>query len=347
MGKKVIFIDYTHMDNRAVSGIERVSEILFTNFSLDGADVRYVRGGSLWRIMLQQWIGLPILLLLNRNAYLICPGFPPSPIVTLFFRRRLFVYIYDLFLLNRKSDLNWRARIYMRPSFVFALARAKNFFALTQTVAHQLSEYVSDDAVIQPWRPRVDNVFALSAQKCGTSAKGFKIVSIGTVEPRKNYITAAQICDALSRKTGTPVEFCIIGRKGWGADFELLQTMPWVRLLGFQDDDEIRKHIETADCFLYVPHDEGLGLPAVEVQYGGVLVVASDIPIFQEVLENSAVFIDPSDVEAAASKIAASLACVSRDGESVFQARQNVDRWNSLADCDGIKVGRIFQGLFN
>jgi len=325
-----IYIDFTHMDKRSVSGIERVCQTVFTGSGWDRHEVEYVRGGSTLKLIVQQWFGIPLRMLLDRNAILICPGFPPAPIVTYLFRRRLFVYVYDLFLIERKADLNWRARWYMAPSFRYAIGNAKNFFALTDHVRKKLMAYTRNHAKIRTVRPEADNIFSLAPRTADNDGASdvIHVLSIGTVEPRKNYLYAADICDQLALIDNRPVHLHIIGRKGWGTDFDALSARPNVRLHGFVGDDDMAQLIATCDFFLYVPHDEGLGLPALEVQYSGIPVVASDLAVFRETLDISAVFVDPSDPRRAAAVISEALAQRTEFAALSGKAQENVQRWN-------------------
>lgn len=336
MNKARLYIDFTHMDKRSVTGIERVCQTLFTGGEWDDRNVRYIRGGSTWKLILQQWFGIPIRLLFDRNAILICPGFPPSAIVTFLFRRRLFVYVYDLFLVERKADLNWRARWYMAPSFRYAIRNARNFLALTDHVKSKLSDYTRSDALIRTVRPEADNIFALKPREAIDNGEGetINVLSIGTVEPRKNYLYAADICNQLAQVENRPVRLHIIGRRGWGPDFDQLSERPNVVLHGFVSDHDMAQLIATCDFFLYVPHDEGLGLPALEVQYSGIPVVASDLAVFRETLASSAVFIDPSDPRRAADGISRALAATSEFAALSGKAQDNVQRWNAQSAED-------------
>lgn len=332
----MILIDFTHMDKRSVSGIERVCQTLFTGADWDRRQVVYVRGGSTLKMIVQQWIGIPLRMLFDRTAVLICPGFPPSPIVTLLFRRRLFVYVYDLFLVERMADLNWRARWYMAPSFRYAIRNGTNFLALTDHVKKQLLSYTKKRATIRTVRPNADNIFSLKprpAERQGND-DAINVLSIGTVEPRKNYLHAADICDQLALVENRAVTLHIIGRKGWGPDFDVLATRPNVALHGFLGDEDMAQLIEKCDFFLYVPHDEGLGLPALEVQHSGIPVIASDLPVFRETLAGSAVFVDSGDARRAADAISRVLVDKAEFAALSGRALGNVQRWNAQSAED-------------
>ena len=80
-------------------------------------------------------------------------------------------------------------------------------------------------------------------------------------------------------------------------------------------------------------HDEGLGLPLLEAQYAGLPVVAPDRPVFREVLGASGLLVEPTQAEAAAAAIAASLTPGWR-ARSCAAAAVNLTRWNNAAKAD-------------
>jgi len=159
-------------------------------------------------------------------------------------RERTVLYVHDLFLLTRKQDLNWAARFYMAHSFRWAITRLRYFLANSETTKRQLAQKVSKDARIELYRPRVDNVFQLRVGSKEQKANGTLIVgALGTIEPRKNFLASARICEALSNVMRRPVELHIIGRAGWGSDFQQLSTTPNVRLHGPLADGAARRVI--------------------------------------------------------------------------------------------------------
>ena len=90
--------------------------------------------------------------------------------------------------------------------------------------------------------------------------------------------------------------------------------------------------------FICTSHEEGLGLPLLEAQYAGLPIVAPDDAVFREVLNKSGIFIDPRNVSAAATQIAAAVS--NRGWRSSYVARgaENLVRWNAqaAADRDGV-----------
>lgn len=331
-----VVVDYSHV-HRPVTGIERVSLELFSHEALPELPLRHVRAKSLPGMIVAQWLTLPFGALTDRRSVFLCPGFPPSGLLTLLGGDRTIAYIHDLFLLTRPQDLNARAKYYMRPSFTVAVRHLRRFLVNSNFTGSELRKFCRADAEIRTLRPAVRDVFGLGRIFSDRPAMGegpLRVVSIGTIEPRKNYPATAAIRSALERRLGRPVELHIVGRVGWGPHADLLRGQPGVVLHGYMPKEEVRALIRTADIFLTTSKEEGLGLPLLEVQHGGILVAASDIPVFREVLGASGCLIPADDPEAAAERIGAIL--VQPDWRRTHHAlaAANVDAWNAQAASD-------------
>lgn len=74
-------------------------------------------------------------------------------------------------------------------------------------------------------------------------------------------------------------------------------------LLGRIGDDDFRKALEGALCFLFPSRIEGFGLPAIEAMACGCPVVASTSPCLPEICGNSALFADPDTIHGWAENI--------------------------------------------
>ncbi len=346
-----LYIDLTHL-GRHVTGLERISIDLFEKSEFGDFRLVPVRTPALpgplapigMIVMQQLW--LPLLAIFNRRSLFVFPGFPPSPIFALMPDRTV-LYVHDLFLMTRPADLNLKARYYMRPAFALAVRRLRHFLVNSEKTAAELRAHCRSDATIDLYRPGVSNVFGLalrSSASIGNASKPLRLVSLGTVEPRKNYAAALSIKNALAEIRGTTVELHIIGRPGWGEDAERLAAADSVVMHGFLSSAQAKAVIEAADMYLCTSHDEGLGLPLLEVQYAGIPVAAPDAPVFHEVLGQSAIFIDPAAPMSAARMISAALGDASRALTPVLPA-ENLARWSALADRDRAVVSALFKKL--
>lgn len=340
-----VYVDHTHL-GRKVTGIERITIELFSPASLAPIELTPVTANGTRDMIVKQTLGLP-LRLSDSSSVLLCPGFPPNPLL-LPFADRVIPYIHDLFLITRPGDLNARARLYMAKPFALAVRRYPRFLVNSLDTAQKLAQFCRDDAEIALYRPKVGNVFGIDAtgrNRTRDSKAPLRLLSIGTVEPRKNYPYAGKILQAL-RQSGFPnATLDIVGRNGWGDDWKALQQIDGVTLAGYCSGNQVRDRLRDADALLCTSHEEGLGLPLLEAQYAGLPVIAPDDAIFREVLGESGIFIARNDPAAAALAIKTAL---SKDGwRSRFQQQdaENLSRWNALADDDRGRVGRMIAAI--
>ena len=80
-----------------------------------------------------------------------------------------------------------------------------------------------------------------------------------------------------------------------------------VRFSGHVDDAELRWLYRSTRLFLFLSLGEGFGMPPIEARVFGAPVLASDIPVMRENLGSEATFVDPTDIAAIATSIAAAL----------------------------------------
>jgi glycosyltransferase involved in cell wall biosynthesis len=183
----------------------------------------------------------------------------------------------------------------------------------------------------------VRNVFDLRPD--GRAARpekpsALRLVTLGTVEPRKNFMAAAKILTALREWGFDGATLDIVGRQGWGDDWKMLEKCPGVVLHGYQSNAHVSQILEDADMFICTSHEEGLGLPLLEAQYAGLPIVAPDAAIFREVLGHSGIFIDPAHPASAADKICDAISRREWRVSHATLGAHNLTRWNALASGD-------------
>lgn len=341
--RQIVYLDLSHL-GRHVTGIERVTIEQFEKVDFQGADVRHVRSKGVLTMILAQQFLLPLLALLHPRAIFVFPGFPPSPFFRLI-RERVVLYVHDLFLLTRRQDLGRKAKLYMAWPFGVAVRGLKHFLVNSEKTRAELLPFVTPDASIGLYRPAVRNVFGLTAEgRAGrpAMARPLRIVTLGTVEPRKNFAAAAAITGHLAALLPDGAELHIAGRDGWGQESERLKGLPHVTMHGYLSVDEVKRLVESADLYLCTSHDEGLGLPLLEAQYAGLPIVAPDQAVFREVLGRSGTFIKPAAPEEAAQQIADLVACPGWRAATSALSTANVENWNAEAAHDSARARVLF-----
>ena len=357
-GPRRILVDGTHLRGR-VTGIERIALDLFSPEALAPHRIERIASGSLAAMLAEQQVGLPARALSDRDALLICPGYPPSWLAVAALGRRCITYVHDTFLLTRPEDLSWKARAYMRPCFAFAARRGREFLANSETTARDFRRFAHPDARIELLRPPVRDVFGLAglareprrAEEPLPSVrdvfglrdlpgpadyrpgKPLRILAIGTIEPRKAYGDAVAIVAQLNA-IGVPARLDIVGRVGWGEHTFLADPPPFLRLHHDLDDAGVRGLVARSDALLCTSKAEGLGLPLLEVQHGGLPVVAPRGEVFEEVLAGSGLHVATAETDAAALAIRDWIAPGGAFGRAAEASRRNVARWAELAAGD-------------
>ncbi|WEK48720.1 MAG: glycosyltransferase [Candidatus Kaistia colombiensis] len=334
--RPVIHVDESHL-GRYVTGLERITLELFSAAALAPLPIEPLRASGTRGMIAAQTMRLPARLVANRRSLALCPGFPPS-IPLSWFGDRVIPYIHDTFLMTRRQDLNWRARIYMAPAFRLALRRLPWLLVNSETTRSEVAVFARADADISLYRPRVRDVFGIADQasrpRRWSEGQPLRLIAIGTVEPRKNLRAAAAVVGAL-QAIGVNAKLDIVGRLGWGNEAEALKALPHVTLHGYQEADRVRELIAAAHALITTSHDEGLGLAPLEAQQGGLATIAADIKVFREALGASGLLIDPANPAEAASRIRAQLIDTPDALVAAAQrAKANLDRWNDAADRD-------------
>ncbi len=117
------------------------------------------------------------------------------------------------------------------------------------------------------------------------------LLFVGTREPRKNL---SLLLEAY-RNLGDCISLVIAGTHGWGQ--EDVDLPKGVRLTGYLSKKDLRALYQQASAVVFPSLDEGFGLPLLEGMASGVPVIASRIPAFQEVANDSCLYFDPASQE--------------------------------------------------
>jgi len=128
------------------------------------------------------------------------------------------------------------------------------------------------------------------------------ILSVGTLEPRKNLTNLLHAFHALRTKGKFSGKLVVVGMKGWmhhdiGVLVEKLGLTRHVVFLGYVSDRELCFFYNKAEAFVFPSFYEGFGFPIVEAFCCGAPVVTSDVSSCPEIAGNAALTVDPNNPE--------------------------------------------------
>jgi glycosyltransferase involved in cell wall biosynthesis len=224
----------------------------------------------------------------RRVDVLHCPTFR-APFST---AMPLVVTVLDLAVLRHPGMFNQWSRRYSR----FAVPRVVQAAAAVITI----SEFTKSEVVdVLGKAPEKVHAIPIAVEAPftpeGPSAEGDYVLSVGTLEPRKNL---ARVVEAAQR---AGAELRVVGAEGWGG----VKVDGWI---GRVSDEELAALYRGARCVVYPSLYEGFGLPVLEAMACGTPVVTSRGGATEEVAGDAAVLVEPLDTAAIAAGIQEALA---------------------------------------
>lgn len=127
-----------------------------------------------------------------------------------------------------------------------------------------------------------------------------RVLTVGTVEPRKGHAQALEAFEALWRD-GAPFHWIIAGKPGWNVELlvERLRQHPEqgrrLHWLKGPDDRVLASLYRECDVLLAPSFGEGYGLPVAEAGRMGTPLLLRDLPIFREVAGERAQYFSGED----------------------------------------------------
>lgn len=129
-------------------------------------------------------------------------------------------------------------------------------------------------------------------------------LAVGTLKPNKNYPFLIEAFSIFLKRHSSKTlnyQLVIAGKKGWlYHEIEIiLKKLKLTNEVIFTDyiSEEEKWALYQGAISLVIPSTyEGFGIPAIESQIVGTPVIAADIPPLKEVLKDSALYIDPQNL---------------------------------------------------
>ena len=120
--------------------------------------------------------------------------------------------------------------------------------------------------------------------------KGEYYLSIASAAKNKNFGWVVEVA-----KRNPESVFVIAGGSSNVFSEAGIEERENVLRLGYVGDGELKALMSSCKAFLFPSLYEGFGMPPLEALACGARIVVSDIPVFREVYEGAAIYVDPHD----------------------------------------------------
>ncbi|MBN1298620.1 MAG: glycosyltransferase family 4 protein, partial [Actinobacteria bacterium] len=257
-----------------------------------------------------------------------CPDFMIPPTLN----KKIVLTINDLaFIRFPHFNFEWFVKKYSREVKRNAKI-ARGIIAISNSTKNDIvSFFKTDPQKISVTHLAADDSFKkLGPGECDRSIlekykiEGKYILSVGTIEPRKNYVTLIKafnllkggdkpgtvsgIKSSIKKKPDFDYKLVIVGRTGWKSEaaYAEYESSPYKKdiiFVGRSTDDELVHLYNMAQLFVYPSKFEGFGLPVVEAMQCGLAVCASSSSSIPELMDYKNTLFNPADEKDIAAKI--------------------------------------------
>lgn len=240
-----------------------------------------------------------------KSDILHCPDYiiPPT------FNKNIVLTIHDMsFFRFPEFNFEWFVRKYQKMVSQNA-KKAKMIIADSQSTKRDIIEYLGTE----PSKIRVvylasedifrildeDDIDIKVMQKYGINCNF--ILSVGTIEPRKNFKTLIMAFDLLKKKYKFKnLKLVIAGKTGWKSEetfdfYNSSRNKADIIFTGEISDYDLVQLYNMASLFVYPSIFEGFGFPVLEAMSCGLPVIASETSSIPEVLQHPDLLFKPFD----------------------------------------------------
>lgn len=230
------------------------------------------------------------------------------PVPIFLFKRNMVETIHDICCWDCPETMNSWMKWYFRISHRVALMKCRNIITISnfskmrirQRLAYPDSKIWMIYCGIDKEKFRIDGK-NLSYISIKYNLPDRYILSLSTLEPRKNLTLLIKAYTDLIQAGIDLPHLVLAGRKGWKMEKALLgidtRVTERIKFTGFVDDEDLPTIYQNADCFVFPSKYEGFGVPPLEAMSCGTIVLSSDAASLPEVLGNAAIMFRSNDVD--------------------------------------------------
>lgn len=209
--------------------------------------------------------------------------------------KKLVVTVYDCAYEDMGDKQKWTVRILENRRKL--INRADAIIAISNDVKKDILKYYKVD----PKKIHVIYLFSplgnMRLKKNNKFKKDNNILYIGTRKFNKNFTTFLKAFKLISVKNKSVRLLCLGGGKFTADETQSITSLGLTNKIDWKyisSDNETVKYLQKALMFVHPSLKEGFGIPLLNAFVCGCPVAASDIPVFNEIAENSFVKFDPT-----------------------------------------------------
>lgn len=260
-----------------------------------------VRFAPIRHYSLQEQLKMPAIFTAAQLDLLHVPHFN----VPLGYRGKLVVTIHDLLWHEQRGAavttlsplMYWLKYAFYHVIVRHAVTTAQTIFVPANTIKETVSKYYPLVATkISVTYEGIDQSFLTKQTPPKQKARDeYQLVYTGSLYPHKNIKVVLQLLQQQPDVTLTIVGSRSVFRTQVEEECREMAISDQVHFAGYLPDKQLRELYLHADALVQPSLSEGFGLTGLEALATGLPAIVSDIPIFREIYQDSAIYFNPRD----------------------------------------------------
>jgi len=226
------------------------------------------------------------------------------------------VTVYDLSHLRYPETHPARRLGWLATRFESTVQNARHVITISKFSKKEICELLGISSekisIIYPgvssdFRPVAGKDLLEKLGKWSLKPKGY-LLTVGTLEPRKNLINLIKSFDLLPAAVKECFPLVTVGMSGW-KDKSIIQEMKsltnrgYLIPLGYLSNEDLATIYSGARLFVYLSLYEGFGMPPLEAMACGVPVVVSNRASLPEVVGQAGMLVDADEIDSVATTL--------------------------------------------